>query len=189
MTDGSNGDGSIDAADAIAVDVPTMSEDADAGAVMDVSDAMTEAAVDVVELDVPDAGMDVPCPPMMQACSGICVDLQANMSNCGMCGRACPVGQRCNMGVCSANCGAVGLVCCPDMLCNAGLVCVMGMCQMPVVPPPIRSGADLVSAGARLSSANFQMVSTLGQSSQHQRRMTSTNFMLTGGLVGVIGGP
>lgn len=167
-----------DAVDVPTVDVPTM-------------DVVSADVDDVpVVLDVGDVQEnDVTCPAMQRACSGRCVDLQADMNNCGMCGVTCPVGQRCNMGVCSANCGVAGLVCCPDNMCNAGFDCVMGMCQMHVIPPPVRSGAELVSAGARLSSTNFQMQSTLGQSSQHQQRMSSTNFVLTGGLVGVIGGP
>ena len=180
MSDGSNQDApDVATVDVQAVDVPDFDVPTDGG--MDATVADTGVIIE--------AGPDVVCPPMNIGCNGVCVDPQVDMNHCGMCGRVCPMGQRCNLGVCSANCGVEGLVCCPDNMCNAGFDCVMGMCRMRPMPVPVRSGADLVSAGARLSSMNFQMQSTLGQSSQHQRRMLSTNFVLTGGLVGVIGGP
>jgi hypothetical protein len=55
----------------------------------------------------------------------------------------------------------------------------------PTVKP--HNGMDIVSGGNVMKSPGFTMISTLGQSSQHQGATTSTNFKLRGGLVGVTG--
>jgi hypothetical protein len=126
------------------------------------------------------------CPMGQTNCVGVCVDTNTSAENCGMCGNGCALGQRCSAGMCVNNCGLPGLACCAGNTCDESSQCVMGMCQR-TMPSASRPGADLVSAGARLNSTNFRMVSTLGQSSQHQAPMQSTNFRLTGGLIGVIG--
>ncbi len=45
----------------------------------------------------------------------------------------------------------------------------------------------LVNGGSVSSSSNFAMVHTLGQSSQAQQTLTSSNYQLQGGLVGANG--
>ncbi|MBL8601401.1 MAG: hypothetical protein JNK72_05705 [Myxococcales bacterium] len=63
-------------------------------------------------------------------------------------------------------------------------------CSGELCPRDLRPhrGASLVGAGGTMQSPNFRMVSTLGQSSIHQRVVRSTNFRLRGGLVGATGG-
>ncbi|MDB4930754.1 MAG: hypothetical protein JWM10_3238 [Myxococcaceae bacterium] len=50
------------------------------------------------------------------------------------------------------------------------------------------TASSLVGAGALLTSPNYRMVSTLGQSSIHQSVLQSPGFRLRGGLVGASGG-
>jgi hypothetical protein len=138
-----------------------------------------------------DAGGDAsadsgPCAAGQTLCGATCVDLATASDNCGMCGRACPGGGRCVMGVCQSTCGLAGLPCCVGSVCEEGTTCMAGTCAR--APTSVRSGAALVSGGARVGSTNYRMFSTLGQSSQHQSNMISTSFRLTGGLVGVVGG-
>jgi hypothetical protein len=47
----------------------------------------------------------IACGTSMTACSGACVDLQTDGSNCGSCGHACASGTMCSAGSCMA-CGA-----------------------------------------------------------------------------------
>jgi hypothetical protein len=54
---------------------------------------------------------------------------------------------------------------------------------------PGQSQAQLVNVGERMSSANYQMVFTLGQPSQLQSTHNSANYRLQGGLVGANGSP
>jgi hypothetical protein len=54
---------------------------------------------------------------------------------------------------------------------------------------PGQSQAQLVNVGQRMSSANYQMVFTLGQPSQLQSTHNSANYRLHGGLVGANGSP
>jgi Stigma-specific protein, Stig1/HYDIN/CFA65/VesB-like, Ig-like domain len=85
------------------------------------------------------------CPVNFVQCNGVCVSLQLNEANCGMCGHACGTGETCVGGVCQGaacppgqtrcgtvcvntssdnnNCGACGTVCAP------GSNCTGGMCQ------------------------------------------------------------
>jgi hypothetical protein len=138
-----------------------------------------------------DAGQDAsadsgPCAAGQTLCGATCVDLATASDNCGMCGRACPGGGRCVMGVCQSTCGLAGLPCCVGSVCEEGTTCMAGTCAR--APTSVRGGAALVSGGARVGSTNYRLFSTLGQSSQHQSNMISTSFRLTGGLVGVVGG-
>ena len=126
------------------------------------------------------------CLPGQTLCAGTCVDLMSSALHCGVCGRFCASGERCVMGSCQATCGMPGQPCCVGSMCAAGSMCVAGMCAM--TPSGVRGGAELVSGGSRISSTNFRMFSTLGQSSQHQGTMSSASFRLQGGLVGTVGG-
>jgi hypothetical protein len=46
----------------------------------------------------------MPCPPATTVCGALCVDLQDDPSNCGVCGHACPAPQACNAGQCTGSC-------------------------------------------------------------------------------------
>jgi hypothetical protein len=120
-------------------------------------------------------------------CSGACVDLSSNAQHCGACGRACGDGGTCSMGVCSATCGLAGLPCCAGGVCEEGALCTGGTCVANRGPQP--TGREFVSAGGVSSSTRFVLKGALGQSSQHVSPMRSTNYVLRGGVVGVIGGP
>jgi Stigma-specific protein, Stig1 len=180
--DASGAEASLDAAgaDGFAVDV-VLADGSDVATTVDAADASDRDAADA------SAGDADPCPMGQSLCGATCVDLQTSASNCGMCGRMCPGGAACAMGVCQATCGLAGLPCCVGSNCEEGTTCTAGMCVRGM-PAPTYSGSSLVSSGTRANSTNFRMLSTLGQSSQHQRQMTSTNFVLNGGLVGVVGG-
>ncbi|MBL8679392.1 MAG: hypothetical protein JNK05_09520 [Myxococcales bacterium] len=93
-----------------------------------------------------DSGVDVA--PMCEGgaqtvCSGRCVDPQNDRNNCGTCGRECPGGQACRMGMCTVDCPSGQTLCngqCVSVAadrehcgmcgnrCGDGLVCSMGMC-------------------------------------------------------------
>lgn len=184
--DGQAGDGST--ADAMAMDVPNAVDvpttdaaeaSVDDGSAADASDAGDGGVT-------PDGGDAGPCSMGQSLCGASCVDLQSNAMNCGMCGRSCPSGT-CSMGVCQATCGLAGLPCCIGSTCEEGTTCSAGMCVRGVTEPIYR-GSALVSSGRRSNSSNFRLFSTVGQSTQHTRSMTSTNFVLRGGLVGTVGG-
>lgn len=91
------------------------------------------------------------------------------------------------MGVCAASCGLGGLPCCAGNVCEEGTTCTAGMCVANRGPQP--TGREFVSAGGVMTSTGFVLSGTVGQSSQHQSPMTSTNFVLRGGVIGVIAGP
>ena len=55
----------------------------------------------------------------------------------------------------------------------------------PADPGP--PGNALVSAGEYVTSPNFKLVFTMGQSTQNQSKMSSQNFRLQGGLIGATG--
>jgi hypothetical protein len=54
-------------------------------------------------------------------------------------------------------------------------------------PPNGPPGVALVNAGNRVSSANYSMVFTLGQSTQNQGATTSRSYRMQGGLIGANG--
>jgi len=148
----------------------------EAGEIDASSDALSDAS-----------GDSGPCATGQSLCADGCVDLQTSATNCGMCGRTCPSGASCVMGICQATCGLAGLSCCAGNVCEEGTTCNAGMCVRGM-PAPVYSGSSLVNSGTRSNSTNFRMFSTLGQSSQHQQSMRSPNYVLRGGLVGVVGG-
>jgi hypothetical protein len=55
------------------------------------------------------------CPGDEAPCSGACVALAADVTNCGACGHTCEAGQTCTLGACAfsdaENCGAFGRAC------------------------------------------------------------------------------
>jgi hypothetical protein len=55
----------------------------------------------------------------------------------------------------------------------------------PTQPGP--PGNTLVSAGDYVTSQNYKLVFTMGQSTQNQSKMTSRNYRLQGGLIGATG--
>lgn len=54
------------------------------------------------------------CQQGLDACNGICVNLQSDIANCGKCKVACPMGNVCTNGTCQANCG-MPLIACNSM--------------------------------------------------------------------------
>jgi hypothetical protein len=86
---------------------------------------------------------DAGCPTYASSlCLGVCVDLQTNAANCGVCGRACDPATSCTQG----KCGCLGAICggqcvdtssdpehcgsCP-VACSMGEVCKGGGCTCP----------------------------------------------------------
>jgi len=55
----------------------------------------------------------------------------------------------------------------------------------PAEPGP--PGNALVSAGEYVTSQNYKLVFTMGQSTQNQTKMNSRNYRLQGGLIGATG--
>jgi hypothetical protein len=153
------------------------------------SDAATDAATDAGGGDASSDGNadSGPCAMGQSLCSGSCVDLQTSPTHCGMCGRACLAGASCVAGVCQATCGLAGLPCCAGNVCEEGTTCTGGSCVR-AMAAPIYTGSSLVNSGNRSNSTSFRMFSTLGQSTQHQQSMSSTSYVLRGGLIGVVGG-
>jgi hypothetical protein len=43
---------------------------------------------------------DIACPAGQTLCTGVCVDEQTDVNNCGSCGNVCPMGQVCSAGSC-----------------------------------------------------------------------------------------
>ncbi|MDB4930182.1 MAG: hypothetical protein JWM10_2666 [Myxococcaceae bacterium] len=85
----------------------------------------------------------LPCRPIDTTCAGSCVDLQTSATHCGMCGRACAVGQSCVAGVCGGACPSGQTLCagrCVDATsdsnscgtcgraCVGGQWCIAGAC-------------------------------------------------------------
>lgn len=69
------------------------------------------------------------CPDDLTVCNDACVDTQTEPAHCGGCGRACPTGDRCQAGVCTARCRDNGQTCqtdteccrAPEATCNDGV--------------------------------------------------------------------
>ncbi len=129
----------------------------DVGVVLDMP---TPLSVDVPGMDAPSNPVDSGvCAPGTMVCGASgCVDVRSSASHCGMCGRACVMGELCVAGVCRAdcpppnalcggagammcvnlqddvrNCGACGNVCAvinATPTCTAG-VCRIGTCGVP----------------------------------------------------------
>lgn len=110
--------GVVDAPDVMSVDAM----DARSSAVDESTpDTLVDTGADVpATVDVPAVQMDVPptCPPLQAPCSGQCVSLRSDSTNCGACGNACAVGSRCVAGACEPDaCAAPASTRCgPDLL-------------------------------------------------------------------------
>ncbi len=75
----------------------------DGGAVKGSGGGRTDGGLDAgPETGAPEAGLT--CDPGKSPCSGACVDLLADLQNCGACGTACKVGEVCKAGTCSPPC-------------------------------------------------------------------------------------
>ena len=73
-----------------------------------------------LRVDGPDGGADAPtdgplCAVPLVECADLCVDLRADVANCGSCGLACGTGEACVDGSCWPPCGPGGTFC--DGLC------------------------------------------------------------------------
>lgn len=99
------------------------------------------------------------CPNGTMLCNGTCVDVLADLQNCGSCGNNCSLGMSCIKGACTCmadliacnktctdtrvdprNCGACGNVCPANAFCNDGIcsnmapeICIDGDCSYPIV--------------------------------------------------------
>ena len=84
------------------------------------------------------------CDAPLTTCGGECVNLQANGQHCGLCDRACPMGQACVAGACESVCPGAQKSCgglCIDTAnnnmhcgdcdkpCPAGQLCANGVCD------------------------------------------------------------
>jgi len=83
-------------------------------------------------------GTTTGCTAPTQACNGACVNLSADLRNCGSCGNACVIGQTCQAGQCTLSCTAPEIDCgiCANTASNAlhcggcGRPCATGqLCQ------------------------------------------------------------
>ncbi len=85
----------------------------------DGADVAVDSTFDARMIDgAPDVGIDTmfdstTCAAGQFRCSGVCVDLATDPTNCGVCGAACGACRRCFSGFCSEH----G---CPSDLCNCG---------------------------------------------------------------------
>jgi hypothetical protein len=85
------------------------------------------------------------CAQGQVSCGGTCASLQTDSKNCGSCGNACPMDQRCGAGQClAASCGGTSCgptqVCvqnacvdaaCVGVVCPSGASCAGGLCACP----------------------------------------------------------
>ncbi len=106
-----------------------------------------------------------PCPGVQTRCSGTCVSLQTDNTNCGTCGNRCPTGSTCSEGVCrcmlSGGGPTSGVQCgstCVDVLssntncgtcgtaCPTGTTCSRGVCRCSIggVPVGLQCGAACI---------------------------------------------
>jgi hypothetical protein len=121
--------------------------------------ATNDATAAASDAGTPDAEQDAPDP--CTTCSGACVNLQTDDTNCGACGLRCPTGTECLLGVCNlscgggetlcnstcvnlkadnANCGTCGTICTPETACTDGgcvLTCFSGqiLCNGQCIDP------------------------------------------------------
>lgn len=132
-----------DIADVVTADVrPDATTDApgdvaDSDATTDAtSDATPDAATDALTDAVTDA--PPPCPPGLSLCGAACVNLSADVSNCGACGTICAPSSLCFEGACVRVCPAPLVNCggaCvdptsdPDNCGACGFACSTGICN------------------------------------------------------------
>ncbi len=97
------------------------------------------------------------CTPAFAECSGLCVDLQSDVDNCGVCGNTCNTGEVCSTGKCELIC-QVGLTNCNGAcvnletddgncgtcgnMCLGANTCQAGKCEAPPPPPPVINTGD-----------------------------------------------
>lgn len=132
------------------------------------------------------SGATAICPAGQALCSGFCVALDSNTSNCGMCGTVCSPGQSCVTGVCTCpagqsacagacvdttadvgNCGSCGVACQPGQTCQAGAcVCLVGLtaCAGGACVDLQSDGANCGACGAACPSGQVCSAGTCGTS-------------------------
>ncbi len=112
---------------------------------------VAEGDTGAIVSDLGEQGDATGCPNAGEVlCRGNCIDLRNDPNNCGGCGRACPEGQSCVVGVCMAGCPPGQLRCdgrCSNpntdrsncggcgRACQSGLVCAMGRCDVTCTAP------------------------------------------------------
>ena len=91
----------------------------------------------------------LPCVPGLTDCGSECANLQLDVANCGVCGRACAIGEACMQGACTRSCapplktcGTGPLATCVDTMsdpancgacghaCAMGETCSLGTCHV-----------------------------------------------------------
>lgn len=81
---------------------------------------------------VPTPAEPTTCVGGQTACAGICVDLQTDVKNCGLCGNMCGQGESCDSAACHCGSGnactggqtCIGGLCCPSAETNCSGTCV-----------------------------------------------------------------
>ncbi len=107
-----------------AVDIPAADAGrADLGVV--VPRDVSASDVGVAPRDVPATAIDTGprCAAPRMTCAGECIDVSADVTSCGSCGRRCTTGQTCVAGVCTtpaAPGSALGQACTTSAQCGAG---------------------------------------------------------------------
>src|SRR5262245_39532024 len=88
-------------------------------------------------------GQQMNCPAGQRGCAGACIDVLANPTNCGACGKACSADQICDQGACKAK--AQG--------CSAGLLACGGGCIDPLTSANHCGGCDHPCGADKVCSA------------------------------------